>query len=184
MTTGRVLAFVAAALLGACNGASTPPPVAQLLPKSKPRTAPVPAKRVATPEEMTVGMVEAVSLAKSNVPVGMKFQLSDRPTLGMPLDVLVALLPQEGADSATLRVSGSEGLELTAGATSQEIPTIEAAHAYKESFTVTPTTEGVQLLTLTVDLKHDESSESRSFSVPLIVAPAAAQNASGKHPGS
>jgi len=175
---------MAVAFMAGCSRDSTPSPVSQLLPKSKPRTAPAPAKHVPTPEEMTVGMVEAVSLAKSNVPVGMKFQLSERPTMGKPLDVLVALLPQEGADSATLRVTGSEGLELAAGAISQEIPTVEAAHAYKESFTVIPTTEGVQLLTLTVNLKHDESSESRSFSVPLIVAPAAVQPAAGKHPGS
>jgi hypothetical protein len=185
MTTGRVLAIVAVALLAACNSDSTPSPVvAKLLPKAKPRIAPAPAKRGPTPEEMTVGMVEAVSLAKSNVPVGMKFQLSERPAMGKPLDVVVALLPQEQADSATVGVSGSEGLEFAAGTTALEIPTIEAGQVYKESFAVTPTTEGVHLLTLTVAMKHDESSESRSFAVPLIVAPAAgAQSSSSKRPG-
>lgn len=180
MATGRVLAFIAVALLAACNGDSTPSPVTKLLPK--PKMAPVPAKRGPTPEEMTAGMVEAVSLAKSNVPVGLKFQLTQRPALGEALEVVVAVLPEVAADSATLKVAGSDGLQLAAGNTSREIPSIEAGQVYKESIMVTPTMEGVQLLTLTVALKHDESSDTRGFSVPVIVAPAAAALAApGKH---
>jgi len=34
---------------------------------------------------------------------------------------------------------------------------------------VTPTVDGVLLLGLTVSLKHDEITESRGFSIPLIV---------------
>ncbi len=180
MATGRVLAFIAVALLAACNNDSTPSPVAKLLPKLK--FAPVPAKRGPTPDEMTAGMVEAVSLAKSSVPVGLKFQLTQRPAMGQPLEVVVAVLPEVAADSATLQVAASDGLQLVAGNTSREIPSIEAGQVYKESIMVTPTTEGVQLLTLTVVLKHDESSDTRGFSVPVIVAPPVpAPVASGKH---
>jgi hypothetical protein len=35
--------------------------------------------------------------------------------------------------------------------------------------TLTPTAEGVHLLGFTVSLKHDEITESRTFSVPIIV---------------
>jgi hypothetical protein len=34
---------------------------------------------------------------------------------------------------------------------------------------VTPTADGVLLLGLTVSLKHDDMTESRAFSIPLIV---------------
>jgi len=34
---------------------------------------------------------------------------------------------------------------------------------------VTPMADGVLLLSLTVSLKHDEMTESRAFSIPLIV---------------
>jgi hypothetical protein len=180
-----VLAVVAVVCLAACSGQSPPSAVANLMPKAKHRPAPAPPKRGPTVEELTVGMVEAVSLAKSSVPVGMKFQVSERPAVGKALDVEVALLPQEEADSATLKVSGSDGLQMTADATSLQIPSIEAGRAYKESFTVTPISEGIQVLNVTVALTRDESTESRSFSVPLIIPPpATASTPPAKHPGS
>ncbi len=176
------MVFIAAALLAGCNGDPTPSTaVAQLMPKPKPKVAPVPVKRGPSREEMTAGMVEAVSLAKSNVAVGLKFQMTERPVLGEPLEVVVAVLPESEADSATLQVAGSDGLQLRAGTALREIPTIEAGQVYKESIKVTPTAEGVQLLTLTVALKNDETSESRAFSVPLIVAPAAASAGTARH---
>jgi hypothetical protein len=42
---------------------------------------------------------------------------------------------------------------------------------YRLSIPLTPTADGVHLLGLSVSLKDDDSSEARSFSVPIIVAP-------------
>jgi hypothetical protein len=172
MTTGRVVTFMALVLLAGCNNESTPSPIAKLLPL-KPKTASPAVKHGPTPEELTSGMVEAVSLAKSNVPIDMKFQLSQRPAMGQPLEIVVALLPQVAADSAILKVVGSDGLQLATDSTSMDFPAIDSGEAYLQTIKLTPTTEGVQLLTLTVSLKTDESTESRSFSVPVIVGTAA-----------
>lgn len=180
MTKANGLAFIAAALLAACSGGSTPSPVAKLLPRPKP--APVPTKRAPTVDELTEGMVEAVSLVKSTAQVGLKFQLSQRPALGQPLQLVLAVIPQAAADSATVQVAGSDGLQVAAEAASLQIPSIELGQVYKQSVTVTPTTEGVQLLSLTVALNHADGSESRTFSVPVIVAAPAqtAANPAGK----
>ena len=49
------------------------------------------------------------------------------------------------------------------------MPALEAGQVYRQSIKVTPTADGVLLLGLTVSLKHDDMTESRAFSVPLIV---------------
>jgi hypothetical protein len=123
-------------------------------------------------------MVEAVTVGKSTVPVAVKFDLSVRPTVGQPLEVSLAVLPRIGADPAVLAVDESAGLQLAPGSARIEIPAVQPGQVYRQTVTVTPTAEGVQLLGVQVSLKHDDMSETRTFSVPVIVAPA-----SGAAPG-
>jgi hypothetical protein len=89
------------------------------------------------------------------------------------------LLPQ-AAGSATLQVSGSDGLQLAPGVGPVEIPSVEATQAYRVTIATTPTIAGVQLLGLSVALTHDDSTETRTFSIPLIVATAAEAAAASK----
>jgi hypothetical protein len=49
------------------------------------------------------------------------------------------------------------------------LPVVQAGQVYRQSVQVTPTADGVLLLTLMVSLKHDDLAESRAFSIPLIV---------------
>jgi hypothetical protein len=158
-------ALLAAALLAACHGDSSEAPQ----PTPVHRKTPMAPKKGPTAEELTVGMVEAVPLGKSTLPMSVKFDLPDRPTLGQPLEVVVALLPQV-AGSASIQVTSTEGLTLAPEAASIAIPSVEPTQAYRVSIGTTPTAEGVQLLNLNVTLTHDEATEARSFSVPVIVA--------------
>jgi len=125
-------------------------------------------------------MVEAVTIGKSTVPVAVKFELASRPTLGQPLEVAIALLPQIEANSAAVQVSGSGGLKLlpTDGAT--EIPAVDPTQAYRIKLTVTPTADGVQMLNLNVSLNHDDIAETRTFAIPVIVSAAADAAAGAK----
>ena len=83
----------------------------------------------------------------------------------------------EPADPATVEVSAPDGLQLLAGDNEFEFASVEPAQVYRRSIRVTPTAEGVFLLTLTVNLKHDQSADTRVFSLPLIVgAPAPASS--------
>jgi hypothetical protein len=136
------------------------------------RRAPVPVQRAGPPEESTAGMVEAASQGKSQMPVSLKFDLLQRPVAGRPLEVAIALLPQIAGGPATIDVTGSEGVQLAGGDGQIAFPTVEPQQVYRHSITLTPTAEGVSVVSLNVTLKHDEMTESRVFSVPLIVSPA------------
>ena len=134
------------------------------------KKAPVAAQRGPTAAELTAGMVEAATQGKSQAPVGLKFDLLQRPVQGEPLEIAVALLPGEPADPATVEVSGPESLQVPAADLKFEFASVEPAQVYRRSIRLTPTAEGVFLLTLTVNLKHDQLADTRVFSVPIIVA--------------
>lgn len=138
------------------------------------KKAPVAAQRGPTVEELTAGMVEAATQGKSQAPVGLKFDLLQRPVQGEPLEIAVALLPGEPADPATVEVTGPESLQVPAADSKFEFASVEPAQVYRRSIRLTPTAEGVFLLTLTVNLSHDQLADTRVFSVPIIVAGSAA----------
>jgi hypothetical protein len=49
------------------------------------------------------------------------------------------------------------------------VPQVAAGEVYRHTVHVTPSAEGVLLMSLTVSLKHDDVSDSEVFSVPIIV---------------
>jgi hypothetical protein len=167
MTNARVLTLFIATALCACHGDPDPSPESRPTPRSNGNAN---VKKGPTAQELTVGMVEAASLGKSQVPVELKFDVLQRPAVGHALEVALALLPQIAASPATLQLTGSDGLTLAAGSGTLEIPSVETAAVYRRTVKLTPSAEGMQFLDVTVTLKHDEMSESREFSVPLIVA--------------
>ena len=142
------------------------------------RKAPVAVQRGPTLEELTAGMVEAATQGKSQTPVGLKFDVLRRPVQGQPLEIAIALLPGEAAGMATVEVSGPEGLPVPTGQNKIEFASVEPGQVYRGSITLTPAAEGVFLLTVTVNLTHDQMGDIRVFSVPVIVAAAPASSAS------
>jgi hypothetical protein len=152
-------------------------------PKSAVRhAAPVASQRGPTVAELTAGMVEATTQGKSQAPVGLKFDLLKRPVQGEPLEIAIALLPREPAGLATVEVSGPESLQVPAGENKFEFASVEPEQVYRRSIRLTPTAEGVFLLTLTVNLKHDQLADTRVFTVPVIVGTPAAPASSGNPP--
>ncbi len=168
MNKGRTALLCALALLAACHGDATEAPQVTLSPRIK---APPAAKPGSTPAELTVGMVEAVTIGISTVPVAVKFDIPERPVVGQPAEVIIAVMPQISADHAILTVTGSNQLPLPNGAGGPiEMSSVEPTQVYRHNVKVTPTAEGVQLLGLGVSLQHDDITETRIFSVPVIVA--------------
>ena len=168
MTTGSKLKFVAVVLLAACH---REPNQAPAVTPASATSAPAAVKRGPTPEELTAGMVEAVTIGKSTAPVAVKFDLPQRPSVGKRFEIVIAVLPQIAASSAVVQVSASAGLQIAPNLAPIEIPSLDPGQVYRLSIPVTPTVDGVHLLGLSVSLKQDDSAESRSFSVPIIVAP-------------
>jgi hypothetical protein len=157
----------AALAVGGCNkdsGTVAPPPAATHV---KPK-APAPAKAGASAAEQTAGMVQAAVIGKSQVPVELKFDVAERPKVGQPVEVNLALIAQVTASLATIQVSGAEDVSVAAGGNQYEIPSEEAGEVYRHTVSVTPKAEGVVLLNVTVLLKHDELLEQRVFSIPII----------------
>jgi hypothetical protein len=166
MKTARVLMFCTVAAVSACHKDSGPPPPTAPAPHI---AVPVAVKKGPSAAELTAGMVEAASQGKSQLPIQLKFDLKQRPTLGKALDIDIALMPQIDASPANIQVSGGDGLTLSPGTAQIDLPAIEAGQVYRQSVQVTPTADGLLLLSLTVSLKHDETTESRGFSIPLLV---------------
>jgi hypothetical protein len=166
MKTARVLLLCSVAALSACQrDAEGPPP-----PPAAPHVAaPVVVKKGPSAAELTVGMVEAASQGKSQLPVLLKFDLPQRPTLGQAVTINLALMPDIDASPADIEVTGGDGLTIAAGTNQIELPTLAAGEVYRQAVKVTPTTDGVLLLSLKVSMKHDDVTESRVFSIPLIV---------------
>jgi hypothetical protein len=142
-------------------------------------SAPVVVQHGPTVDELTAGMVEAATQGKSQAPVGLKFDLLRRPVQGEPLEISIALLPREPAGSATVEVISPEGLPVAPEERKFEFDSLEAAQVYRRTIRLTPTGEGVFLLTLTVNLKRDQLADTRVFSVPVIVAANALANGAG-----
>lgn len=166
MKIARLLIICAAAAITACHGDSGAPAAPAPAPHI---STPALAKKGPTAAELTVGMVEAAAQGKSQLPVQLKFDLPQRPSVGQVLDVTIAVMPQIDAGAASIEVTGGDGLTVAPGATPIDLPAVEAGQVYRQSVKVTPTADGVLLLGLTVSVKHDEMTESRAFSIPLIV---------------
>jgi hypothetical protein len=138
----------------------------------RPATAPkssLATKKGPSADQQTAGMTVAVGIGKAVLPLQLKFELADRPKSGQPLDINLALLPQIPADSALIQVSASDGLEVSKTQGEVALPAIDEGAVYRETVQVTPTKEGVLLVSVNLTLKHDDIEETKSYSVPIIV---------------
>ena len=169
MTTGAkvLLLYAAMAAVSACNRDSTPAPAANAVIHIKPKVAAAP-KPGATAAEQTVGMVQASSQGKSTVPVELKFDIAQRPKVGEPLTIDLALIAEIDASPATIQVTGADDVSVAPDASQFDIPTEQAGEVYRQTVKVTPNAEGVVVLGVTVSLKHDEIVDQRAFSIPII----------------
>jgi hypothetical protein len=162
----RLALLCAATTLCACNKDSGSAAPAAPTAHVKPR--PVLPKADASAAEQTAGMVQAAALGKSQVPVELKFDVAQKPKVGQPVEINLALIAQVSASPATIRVAGADDVSVAAGGNQFEIPSEEAGAVYRETLSVTPNAEGVLLLNVTVLLKHDELLDQRAFSIPII----------------
>jgi len=167
MTVTKVLLLCAATATAACHKDGDSAPAANAVSRIKPK-APVAPKPGGTAAEQTAGMVQAASQGKSTVPVELKFDIAQRPKVGEPLTINLALIAQIPASPATIQVTGADDVSVAPGANQFDIPAEEAGEVYRETVNVTPNAEGVLLLGVTVSLKHDEILEQRVFSIPII----------------
>jgi len=170
MSIFRPLLMCASLCLGACSGESGGgTPTGPHLHKNKSARAEKPGP---TREEQTAGMVSAASPPRSAEIAELKFDIAARPEAGKPLEVQLALLPLTEAPSASLELSGSDGLTLPADQAVVNFNDIGRTHVYRSRVSVTPAAEGIYFLTAVVAFKNPDFTDTRSFTVPIIVAAA------------
>ncbi|MBV8143566.1 MAG: hypothetical protein JO184_01070 [Gammaproteobacteria bacterium] len=164
------LALAAAALLSGCGSHSPEAgPAAGAASKAVARKAVNPA------DELSPYMVSAVAANKpSTVPVQLKFELRDRPGVGQPLVVDLAIVPMSASvDRVSGKVEGEDGLELTDGgviaATERPPEGVPIRHSVK----VVPGREGIFTVRASVSVDAAGSSSTETYSIPVIATPAA-----------
>ena len=166
MASAQVLLLCAVVVVAACSKDPGSAPAAHTVTQMKPKAAaPRPG---ATAAEQTAGMVQAAPQGKSQVPVELKYDITQRPKVGQPLDIDLALIAQIAASPASIQVTGADDVSIAPSPNQFDIPSEEAGEVYRETVHVTPNAEGVLLLGVTVLLKHDEIVDQRVFSIPII----------------
>lgn len=113
-------------------------------------------------------MVSAVTNGGSSI-VGIKFRLMSKPTIGMPLQVKIALLPAPDVAITHMHVSfqTGDGLQLQ----SEHTLDVDDPHGgvpLEQTLIVVPTQAGVLNLNATVVIEQDAASLARTYTIPLI----------------
>ena len=114
-------------------------------------------------------LVAGVSSGKPGAPVDLRFELAERPAVGVPLTISIELTPRAAIGRLQATVQGSEGIQLSGDVELEtaDQPTPDVAVVRK--FTVTPTREGVFYISVIAYASEAGSSSSRSFAIPIVV---------------
>jgi hypothetical protein len=160
-----VLSIAAAVLIAGCGSRSSG--------GSPPGQAPIKAvtrKAVNPADELSRTMVSAVAANKpSTLPVQVKFELRDRPDVGQPVDVDLAIVPMSASvDRLSGKVEGEDGLELLDGAqiaaTDRPAEGVPIRHAVK----VVARREGIFTVHAVVAVDAAGQTSTETYSMPLI----------------
>ncbi len=169
--TGMVLAALCG-LLGACShpgGGSGAPLVKR---HADDAGASSPAGKVDTGP---TDLVSAVSSgAAGDGPVGLKFQLGQRPVAGQPVVITLRLVANQPLEHLEARFRPDEGLQITQGGDFDPEGPMDAGAMVDHTLTLVPGQDGVYTVMATVTAAAAAvEGVSRSFVIPIVVGSAA-----------
>lgn len=159
-------------LMCACGSGKAPADAANAQSSAQHAARPKP---VATPNDaIDADMVSAVSAGGTGPPIGLKFRLETRPVVGASAQLVLALLPTPGLEISHIHASlqPEEGLQLQSARTF-DIDSPQDGATLAQDVTVVPQHEGVLSLNAVVTVDYDNTSISRTYVIPLIVAASA-----------
>ncbi|HZC87687.1 MAG TPA: hypothetical protein VE266_11880 [Steroidobacteraceae bacterium] len=165
---GRNLALsvAAAALLVGCGWGSSGDAAKSAAAK------PVTAKAVTAADQLSRNMVSAVAASKpSTLPIQVKFELRDRPQVGQPVELDLAIVPMSASvDRVSGKVEGEEGLEVVEGA--QIAPTDRPAEGtpIRQPVKVLPRQDGIFTVHVVVTIDAGGQTSSEAYAIPLIAS--------------
>jgi len=149
-------------LIGCSHSAA--PPKAAAAPTDKQAAAALNAQA-----DTDAKLVSAVGSSATSQPIQVKFRIRNRPTLGVPLEILVSVTPVQ--DVQINRIQGSfltdSGLKLQSERSFEQDDLREAV---QRTVTVVPQQPGVLDLNATFTLELGDRSVSCSYAIPVIVS--------------
>ena len=151
---------------------------------AKPKAAKPVARTVSATDELLRSMVSAVAANKpSNMPIQVKFDLRDRPRVGQPVDVDLAIVPMSASvDRVSGKVLGEEGLEVVDGAQIAATDHPTEGTPIRQSVKVLPKQEGIFTVHALVTVEAGSETSSETYAIPLI-AGSDAPDSTGKPVG-
>jgi hypothetical protein len=176
---GRNLALCVAAaalLLGCGSGSSSD--------AAKPATAgPVSRKAANAADALSRNMVSAVAANKpSALPIQVKFELRERPQVGQPVEVNLAIVPMSASvDRVSGKVEGEEGLEVIEGGQIAATDRPAEGVPIRQSVKVLPKQEGIFTVHAVVSVDAAGQTSTEAYAMPLIAGGGAA-DVPGKPP--
>jgi hypothetical protein len=159
-------AVVCGWLLVACSHSAAPPTAASApAPRKQAARAPAPGSQ----EDTDAKLVSAVGPSASSQPIQVKFRILARPTLGVPLQILVSVTPVQ--DVQINHIQGSflpdGGLKLQSD---RSFDQDDVREALQRTVTVVPQQPGVLNVNATFTLEVGDRSVSCSYAIPVIVS--------------
>jgi len=114
------------------------------------------------------GLANAVAVGKTAAAVDLKYDLAARPGLGQPFEVELVFVPRMAADALEVQASGMPGL-VVAGGADAKFDQVVADERYAAKVLLQVTEPGVYYVGVTAKLINKVQTDSRTFSVPIVV---------------
>jgi hypothetical protein len=122
------------------------------------------------------GPTDLVSAVSSGVagdgPVGLKFQLGQRPVAGQPVVITLRLIANQPLEHLEARFHADDGLEITQGGDFDPEGAMDTGATVDHTLTLVPGQDGVYTVMATVTTGAAAEGISRSFVIPIVVGSA------------
>lgn len=126
-------------------------------------------KREQAPEDPTATMARAVPIGGATAPVNIKYEILNKPVVGSPIEIDLAVIPTQVADSITVTYAGSSGLTLSADA-APPIGVVKTGQAERLKISAQAQQDTVFYVTVTATVYIAGTTSVRAFAIPLIVS--------------
>jgi hypothetical protein len=132
-------------------------------------------------------LANAVVVGKAVAPVMLKYDLPAKPAVGQPFEIALTFLPRQAADALDAEITGMPGLTVVTGGAVHFEP-VEHNGRYVAKVLANADAEGLYYLGVVARMVSKVQTETRAFSVPVVVGkpaanaekPAPATDASGE----
>jgi hypothetical protein len=128
------------------------------------------ARKALSPEaaRLSANMVKAVNAGDRSALIEVRFEVSQRPEVGKPVDISFAFIPTASLDRLSARFQTGDALEVVKGGETEQIAHPVTGTPVMHTLTITPKRDGIFTVMATVLMDSETESVSRNFAIPVI----------------